>query len=677
MADVATIAQNLSQQNAAKPAFTKEDVKELKASISDVFKQLSDKQKEMSAYDKKMKYAELKMLTAEMKKFPKEVFEDRDKYIKTTEDAVTQLEQSTSLIGKMQKDIKDKLLGSVPKIDSVFKGFLDNTSPFIKTGVGLTYGLFKYYKDWSKKAAETAEKAKANAEKLADNSTKSSKEVKEAVKDVEYQLTEAGKKLADERLKEKKARKGELGPVASRLDLIAKLTEQQNQILISLHDMFGVDGILIDDSRKKPEEPPAPKQTGKMSSDEETYALLTIDAIETQTKQIEILGTKLDDLIRQGELAIKESHEARMDAEKDRLQQASKKEVKPAFLGYGAGKDGEKKDGGGMGHLLTEIFGNAIGSMLPRFLLPVLGGIFTKLNPVKMLGGLMGGLLGGAGSLAGTIGGKAGGVLKAAKGILSLGNVSKFLLGPVGTVLFGLWDGYKGWENAAQILGKDQDKLTVWDKVSAGIGGFVGGFAGIADSILGFFGIETDIKGFVTETVAKFVNELPGKVMGMLNGIFDFIYDSFTKLTDAFQSGDGFGDTIVKVFSALKDIVTDALKGYITAVVKSLPFGDKILDAVTGLFSDGPKTPTAADSMYANGGSAAQAPRAIADTNKEMDAIDRRIDEKKQRDAQANLVSTVQNNQNINNTTINNVPLNTKNEDTSWKARFGYASNIV
>lgn len=124
--------------------------------------------------------------------------------------------------------------------------------------------------------------------------------------------------------------------------------------------------------------------------------------------------------------------------------------------------------------------------------------------------------------------GKLDDIVDGAKGVISkLGKfrgLTKFI--PFLGVIVAFFDAFDGWTNAAGILGKAEEAVTVWDRVSAAIGSFIGGIVGIADSLLGLLGFDTDIGGFVKEKVATFLADIPGaitKSLDFLDTIMTFV----------------------------------------------------------------------------------------------------------------------------------------------------------
>lgn len=124
--------------------------------------------------------------------------------------------------------------------------------------------------------------------------------------------------------------------------------------------------------------------------------------------------------------------------------------------------------------------------------------------------------------------GKLDDVMDGAKGLISklgkLRGLSKVV--PFLGAIVAFFDAFDGWTDAAGILGKAEEAVTIWDRVSAAVGSFIGGIVGIADSLLGLLGFDTDLGGFVKEKVATFLAEIPGaitKSLDFLDTIMTFV----------------------------------------------------------------------------------------------------------------------------------------------------------
>lgn len=175
----------------------------------------------------------------------------------------------------------------------------------------------------------------------------------------------------------------------------------------------------------------------------------------------------------------------------------------------------------------------------------------------------------------------------------NLGKLTKGIpiIGQVIAVVMGVFDFFSSFMNADEVLGKSKEAITLWDKVSAGIGGFIGGIVGIADAILSVFGIDTDFGGFIKETVAKFLSDIPNLITERIMMFVDFghtVVEGFKAAVDKVQAGveiiseffndvtdfiSNLGPTLKKMFSEKAKEILNALPGNL---------GDKLFPSVDG-----------------------------------------------------------------------------------------------
>lgn len=114
--------------------------------------------------------------------------------------------------------------------------------------------------------------------------------------------------------------------------------------------------------------------------------------------------------------------------------------------------------------------------------------------------------------------------------------MSALLFNPVTLVVAGIAafiSGVKGaedaLENASEILNKAEEDITLADKASLLLSGFIGGVAGLVDTVLGFFGIDSDLQTKVFDFMLDATNDLFNDIQEWIAGIFKtfklFIYD--------------------------------------------------------------------------------------------------------------------------------------------------------
>ena len=120
------------------------------------------------------------------------------------------------------------------------------------------------------------------------------------------------------------------------------------------------------------------------------------------------------------------------------------------------------------------------------------------------------------------------------KSLLTL--LAPLLFNPVTAVIAGIAafiSGLRGaedaLENASEILNKAEEDITLADKASLLVSGFIGGIASLVDTVLGFFGVESDIQTKVFDFMLDATNGLFNDIQEWIAGIFKtfklFIYD--------------------------------------------------------------------------------------------------------------------------------------------------------
>lgn len=175
----------------------------------------------------------------------------------------------------------------------------------------------------------------------------------------------------------------------------------------------------------------------------------------------------------------------------------------------------------------------------------------------------------------------------------NLGKLTKGIpiIGQVIALVMGVFDFFSSFMNADEVLGKAKEAVTLWDRVSAGIGGFIGGIVGIADSILSLFGIDTDFGGFVKETVAKFLSDIPNLIaerIAAFVGYGNTLVEGFNAAVDKVQAGveiiseffDDVTDFISNLGPTLKKMFSEKAKEILNALPGNL--GDKLFPSVDG-----------------------------------------------------------------------------------------------
>lgn len=176
----------------------------------------------------------------------------------------------------------------------------------------------------------------------------------------------------------------------------------------------------------------------------------------------------------------------------------------------------------------------------------------------------------GVGSTLTSIGGMFSGVGKVAGAFAKVALGGSKFIPIVGQVIAGamaLYDGINGWNNASEILNIDPDKLTFTDKLSAAVGGVVGGIASIGDGIASLFGFETNFQDDVTKYTAHLTKNIFDGTKNLLSSTGNWIQEKYNSITSFDFSG-----TISNISSAVYDGAKNLLSS--------------IGNLITGIFSE-------------------------------------------------------------------------------------------
>lgn len=252
----------------------------------------------------------------------------------------------------------------------------------------------------------------------------------------------------------------------------------------------------------------------------------------------------------------------------------------------------EGKSGGLLDFITPLLFGpKGLMKVLMRFIIGAGGMILSMLNP-KNIWKFAKGVVTVVTDLAGKIFGKLGGLFDDLGGVLGkIGKIGKLAkgipyIGQIIAVVVGIFDFFSSFMNADEVLGKAKEAITLWDRVSAGIGGFIGGIVGIADSLLGLFGIETDMGGFVKEKVAGLLSNIPNLIVArfeMLLDLKDVIVQKIDAGISAIKGGfqvfidilDDISNFISNLGPTLKKMFTEKARQILNVLPGDL--GDKLL----------------------------------------------------------------------------------------------------
>ncbi|AXF41523.1 hypothetical protein SHAb15599_00170 [Acinetobacter phage SH-Ab 15599] len=312
-----------------------------------------------------------------------------------------------------------------------------------------------------------------------------------------------------------------------------------------------------------------------------------------------------------------------------------------------------------------------LAALSPKNLIKFAGNVITVVK--DFIGGAFGKLGEAFDGLKGTLG-------KVSK----LGKLTKSIpvIGQVIAVVVGLFDFFDAFSNADQVLGKAKEALTLWDKVSAGVGGFIGGIVGIVDVITGFFGFETDIGGFVKQYVAKKLADIPNVIIQSFAFLVDLkntisdglstakdkIESGFTFITDVFADVSNFidniGPTLKKLFQEKARDALNVLPGNL---------GDKFFPSIGNTDKQEKSSPEAKQKDAEKEAKKPLIERWTSDWPSLKDIFDTKEErEKEEKKAQAAIHQTTQNNttNNVSNSSTNvynSLPISTRMPDDSFK----------
>lgn len=173
-------------------------------------------------------------------------------------------------------------------------------------------------------------------------------------------------------------------------------------------------------------------------------------------------------------------------------------------------------------------------------------------------------LLGAGGAVAGLFG-----ALMA--GLSAIGGVVMAALPFVaiaGGVLLAVYKVFEGIKNAGEILGKTD--LNMWDYISAAIGNVVGFFGDMLDWALDLFGIKnTNYGDMLTKNVARWLADLPNKIMAAFDYIKEQVTGAFDKIKE-FDVKKYLGDVGMMIFEPIVEIfenIKNAISNYFDTVL--------------------------------------------------------------------------------------------------------------
>lgn len=532
-------------------------------------------------------------------------------------------------------DVKKAIRKPIPTSGKIFDAVLANSNPLIRIGVGLGRQFNAYMKD------------------LGERSKKIDKVKLKELMDQRKALGQAANDDSNDEPKEKKERSGgerSLAPLIDRINLLGEQGDLTNRLLGKSLEYTAWNYEFL----KKMAERDVPAADGKSDDQVTQSSMVKIEQDAADSISIHLLDINdtLEVLVGQTATMIELERDNQRAQQKAALQNLEALKEARKHIGADSGgklTDGKGKDEGFLGHFLGTMFGAGMTAYLGR----VFDGATKVLKLDKVFAPIKAFFSGGKGigTIFEAIGnafkfiGKLGGPLT--KG---LGAVLKGIpvIGEIIMVIDAVWDFFKGFLNAGEILGKE--KVNLWDKISAGIGSLIGGLVGIIDFAAGLFGFDIKWGAVVKEKVAKFLAAIPEYI----SDAYDFLKDVFTDSYKTLQTG------IKDIIDKLSTFFTEGIKNYAVAALKALPGGESLLNAL-GWASD------KINSLSTQTPMAPVAPTTFPTDYKKLDDQGKALDDQTvaQNRLKAGSMAVQNNNVNASQTVINNTPLFTRNADDS------------
>lgn len=620
------------------------DDRAIRHEMAETLKTLTEAQQETGYLQRRSQIQQMRVILDELKRM-----NDGGQYeeeVKTFEKAVTELERSNSILGKVSKDLRGAM-GSIPEPRDFLRGFIENSNPILKGMLTASMGVVSYVKDMDDKAKSEAESAAKQA-KINERNAKELESSRERLDDVATtisQQVDAVESMA-KAVGNPKPKSPRSYPTVERLDQLKDLTQKQNDLIAGMGQMVLPTGVT--------QVPDANGQVIAPPSNDNTEVL---EWINLMVDELSAMNDTLKDMKQYDAEMIDAQRNAAIQAEKAALQQAelikeaAAKDNKPSILSP------EEKKKTGIGEIIAEALGSIIGAVVSAGALlakplQMLKGI-TKIFDVGVISKAMEGMSG-LGKVFAPIAKVAGFVGKLA------GKVIPFV-----AVLTSIYDFFDGFFNADKILGKTWESLNLADKISAAVGNMLGSLLGIFDWIAGLFGFDTNIGETVKTAVAKGLSTISNGIISFIEGIWDIVSKLFT--------GDfsGAWDSYKDMTSKMIDGVFSGVKAVISSALDIMPFGDKIKEAL-GLNEEGKTAPEQATPITEKKGPGASFRAGDVDARDRIEQAEKKIDDKRQA-AQGKVNNTAVDARNIQQTTnVYGSPISTRNEETGWGRRAQY-----
>jgi len=572
------ISKRIKEQNEHSNGDTKELVDTIKKSLSTIIVDLKSENKLV----RRQNLFALKETRAQIMTLEEGIFTDKQVVIDGIDAVVQAAEHNTTsltaLTEKLDKSLFKNLMKSLPTAKGFVNAFIKNSNPLLQVAVNIVDDVANLVSA-SKKEAEDARKKDIDAKAKQLDSIKA---VAAASKKTADQTTELVKTEVKER--KKYTRKGE-GPVVSRLEKLKGSTDIQTRLLQAIYEdlsgkKFDVEELIRQDSEMLKEFVEGVKegiaQEGKAKGADPELVRGLIEGVHEEAAPLVKAMQDQEAELKKVNTNLKAQTELQKKADADRRDNEFKEKT-PEPVQSGQTKAGSmfKKEKSFLENMIGGIAG-AVGSLFAS-----VGKMFT--------------------GAFGTVGRSVLGIVTKAGAFLKLiGKASGIF-----TIILAVFDFLSGFNNADKILGKAEGALTLWDKVSAGLGMVVEGFASLFDFLGGFVGINRGWSKGIAEKVGKFLSNIGETVTALFNDVWssiqtgwDTVRSTISEIIDP-KFWKQKAENALSFVSDISDVILDFVKGIIRFHLKFLPSSvvpdwlEKALEPT----SKGAKAPTGGSSL--------------------------------------------------------------------------------
>lgn len=544
------LSKKIQEANAGNKQSQEDLVGSLKDTLSKVIVNLKSEDKIV----RRQNLLALKQTRAQIATLEEGALSDKETVIKGIDAVVKAAEHQTSATSALTAKVGKDFLKSLPTAKGFLSAFVKNSNPLLQVALNVVTdigGLIKEgrKKDDEKRAKDIDAQAK-QLEALKANEKTAAQQVA-AIKD------EAKTKELERKKRVTSSKKGE-GPVVGRLEKLRSATEVQTRLLQAIYEdlsgkKFDLQELIKQDAEMLQEFVEGMKegiaQEGKALKVDPELIKGIQDAVDSDAAELikAFQGAGLDQksAIEKATQAITEQTLFLRKAEEEKTRQEFKGRVqKPAKspLVDRSGGLFKKGEGGIVGFIKD----------------------FMK-NISEFIGSTLG-VAGRALSAVGAFGAKALGVFRL------LGKASGFL-----TVALAVLDFFSGFTNADKILGKSKDALTLWDKISAGLGMVVEGFLSLFDFLGGFIGFKTGWSKGLSTKVAKFFVAIGDSVSEFFTASWKMLDEGWTATKEAFDkytSKEYWAkkvDDAVSFVQKIPDMIIDFIKSILREELSFIP----------------------------------------------------------------------------------------------------------